>query len=231
MDEFWRRKEIMSENCPGGLEETPTTGGVGEKMEVMAKSAVAVESESTGSPVKPALLDDNQPGAAATRITKAAAAVKFNFNLGMPPPVIIHGQTGTEGSAVKQPVQPPPPPNRFQATGAQPGSPFHQAHQHQVVPHINYSAPPPNYMIPPPPFFHPGEMMAIPPPPIPPCPVEPMPQSQTAENLRDMLEDITKEFEAEGGNHAWPTKRNRTHSPQVPFLYHLEQSSYERKDF
>lgn len=281
MDEFWRHKDKMSENCPGGPAVT-TTGGAGAPIvqtaavvSTVSSSAVPDETASTAQPasttitartiitpsaiqsetgateeqmmVQPCTTTSSSTGTDTTvtsQTGKNSMSVIVNSTTPtsitpsttiLPPPVIISntsssmvagtvvagttaavGTGGTEAVTVPQQQQhriAPP----YQA-GAQPGSPFPLQHAHHQIPI--------NYMIPPPPFL-PPDMYGMPPPPIPPSMpfYEPtsydntinnqMPQSQTADNIRDMLDDITKELEEEGTLGNWTPRRNQTLEAQV----------------
>lgn len=287
MDEFWRRKDLMSENCPGGPAVTTTTtiGGAGvpttvksgtvannssisnnnsqEEVATLTTTAETTEATTTTDAAITSTPSDNNiqqedgttedamtassnstPTTPCTEIStiertgnhSSSPTIPTTTPTNTPPPVIITSTMASGGGAAAggtevATVQPPqhriPPPY----AGAQPGSPFplhnsaHHHHQHQQ--HNNNKHPhhqhhhqiPINYMVPPPPFL-PPDMYGMPPPPIVPNMLydhtleNQMPQSQTADNIRDMLDDITKELESEGGKGEWTPRRNETLEPK-----------------
>lgn len=188
MDEFWRRKE-MSENCPGGpaVKTVKPPGG--------ATAPIGTEMDTKSVPTDKTI--------SANHIESMREETLQNTSI-LPPPVIISGKT--QEVAMGVPIIRIPP-----FTGAQPGSPFPP----QSV------MPPLNYMYPPPPLY--PDMYGVPPPPPTQqvgapylgaaAPAGPhgkqfydangyednqIPQTKTADNIRDMLDDITLELTVEG---------------------------------
>lgn len=214
-DEFWRRKDQISGNLTG---DPAPTGGTGTTKTVEASIAVSLVKDGINpSSIIKSPRTQGQPEVTQVMASPRPPTVHTLLN---PPPVIEH---------VRMPLQsimPPP--------GAQPGSPYYPISADQSRSNHHYMLPPPPFM---PPSGHP--CYSMPPPPVPPFiqnyfePPAPQVDDARANNLRGMLEDITKELEVESHLGVNLPCRNGTLEPSdVMILEHCHRISMtsEKKD-